>query len=140
MALLTFHHFKDVEKENWPWLNFGPEEMASKDTGALEIETRLLDLLQALRYQLDRPLVITSGYRTPEYNARVSGTGRTGPHTKGVAVDIKVSGEDVYPLVKAGLGLGFTGIGLKQHGAVGSRFVHLDILTGYPRPNIWTYE
>jgi hypothetical protein len=52
-----------------------------------------------------------------------------------------VRGHEVYVLTKLAMQHGFTGIGLKQHGA--SRFLHLDDLpngnpTG-PRPWIWTY-
>lgn len=141
MTILQYKHWHDVEViHNWGWSHFLPKEFASPDTGALVIESRLLDLLQALRYFLGQPLIITSGYRTPEYNAVVSKTGTSGPHVKGVAVDLTCPGECVFKLVQVAFGLGFTGIGLRQHGTLRRRFVHLDIMQEPPRPNLWTYD
>lgn len=97
--------------------------------------------LNVLRETCGFPLPITSGYRTPEENMRISTTGANGPHTTGRAVDIGISGENVHKLIVLALDAGFTGIGLKQHGPLSGRYVHLDDLTGpdYPRPRIWTY-
>jgi len=40
----------------------------------------------------NKPIDITSWYRTPEVNNRVSWTGKTGYHTEGIAVDFTVRG------------------------------------------------
>ena len=101
-----------------------------------------MDKVEKLRDRLGFPLTVTSAYRCPEYNNRVSGTGRTGPHVSGRAIDLGVSGARAVELVRLALSTGFTGIGLKQHGAHASRFVHLDDLPdadGQPRPFLWTY-
>lgn len=93
-----------------------------------------------LRQELGFPLVVTSGYRCPEHNNRVSGTGKTGPHTTGHAADFRVRGAEAYRVVKSAMHRGFTGIGVQQKGDV--RFIHLDNLTnkvGSPRPTIWSY-
>ena len=85
---------------------------------------------------------VTSGYRTPEHNRRVSRTGYEGPHTTGRAVDVAAFGERALRIVRIALAHGFTGIGLKQNGPHHLRFVHLDDLAGdhrTPRPRIWTY-
>jgi zinc D-Ala-D-Ala carboxypeptidase len=51
------------------------------------------NILQPLRYSLGFPINITSGLRVPALNAAVRGS-KTSQHTKGEAVDIKVSGKN----------------------------------------------
>lgn len=95
--------------------------------------------LEGLRVAFGRTMKVTSGARCPAYNAKVSGTGLTGPHTIG-AVDIDIARREAYDLVALAPKHGFTGIGFKQHGA--NRFMHLDALPdapGQPRPTIWSY-
>lgn len=102
---------------------------------------QFLEKMDALREKVGFPLIITSGYRSPQYNASVSSTGETGPHTTGKAADIAIRGHQAHALLKTALELGFTGIGISQKGE--SRFVHLDTLEngeqGAPRPWIWSY-
>ncbi len=95
--------------------------------------------LQRVRDAYRRPMIITSGFRCPEHNARVSPkTGRDGPHTTGHAADIAARGRDVFALVDLGIAKGMTGIGLLQQGNY-ARYCHLDDLSGETRPWIWTY-
>jgi zinc D-Ala-D-Ala carboxypeptidase len=99
-----------------------------------------MDKVEKLRDRLGFALPVTSGYRCPEYNNRVSGTGRSGPHTTGRAIDLGVSHSRALELLRMALLMGFTGIGVKQHGA--GRFIHLDDLPnaeGQPRSHIWSY-
>jgi zinc D-Ala-D-Ala carboxypeptidase len=99
-----------------------------------------MDKVEKLRDRLGFALPVTSGYRCPEYNNRVSGTGRTGPHTTGRAIDLGVSHARALELIRMALSMGFTGIGIKQHGQ--GRFIHLDDLPdaeGQPRSHIWSY-
>lgn len=123
------------------WNHFKLEEFACK-CGNCEnaINHEFVSKLDDLRDALGFPLKITSGYRCPAHNAKVSGTGRTGPHTTGRAVDINVSREQAFRLVSMAYIAGFSGIGVSQKGA--SRFIHLDDLPaapGQPRPTIWSY-
>ena len=99
-------------------------------------------LLEGLRTQLEFALIVTSGYRCPEHNMAVAETGIDGPHTHRRAVDLAIqNGRDAYTLLQRALRIGFTGIGLKQHGEDrNKRIVHLDNLTSPPRPNVWTYK
>lgn len=127
-------------KRIWRWPNFKPEEFRCKGDGTYLIVPEFMDKLQALRTRAAFPFRITSGYRSPAYNAKVAETGSKGPHTTGRAVDISVFGLDAFNLVRLAMEGGFTGIGISQKGT--SRFVHLDDLNradGYPRPAIWTY-
>lgn len=108
--------------------------------GRADMRDRFMDSLQQIRNGYARPMVITSGFRCPDYNAQISTTGRTGPHTKGRAADIKVSGSNTYHLMGSAYALDMRGIGLKQHGPMAGRYMHLDDLGGRTRPRVWSYS
>jgi zinc D-Ala-D-Ala carboxypeptidase len=96
--------------------------------------------LDSLREAHGKPLTMTSGARCPSYNAKVSETGTTGPHTTGNAADLAVARGDAYNVMRLAFQLGFTGIGVKQKGE--GRYLHLDTLRegpGQPRPTVWSY-
>jgi uncharacterized protein YcbK (DUF882 family) len=106
------------------------------------MDEKFLLALDELRARCGFPLIVSSGYRSPAYNATISNTGEHGPHTTGKAADIKVYGDRAYALVSHASALGMTGIGISQRGERGSRFIHLDMLTkeeGFPRPWVWSY-
>lgn len=86
-----------------------------------------------LRERLGFPFVVNSGWRCPGWNRTVSSTGLDGPHTM-AAADIRVAFERAYDLAEAAFNMGF-GVGLKQHGPIPSRFIHLDNLGR----RLWTY-
>lgn len=123
------------------WRHFKLEEFACRcGCGANLMDFVFVDELDELRHRLGFPLVITSGYRCPAYNAKVSSTGSTGPHTTGRAADISISHARAYELLQTALLMKFTGIGVQQKG--GGRFLHLDNLPnapGQPRPTLWSY-
>jgi zinc D-Ala-D-Ala carboxypeptidase len=124
------------------WKHFKIDEFRCKcGCGRNEISEKLIDKLDALRTAVGFALPVTSGYRCPDHNAKVSSTGRTGPHTTGRAVDVGVRGAQALEVLTLALAGGqFTGIGINQKG--GARFVHLDDLPpadGQPRPTVWTY-
>ena len=99
-----------------------------------------MERIEKLRIQFGKPMTVTSAARCPEYNAKVSSTGLTGPHTTGRAIDFGISRGDAYAVLRLALIAGFTGIGVAQKGP--SRFLHLDDLEqdeGQPRPTIWSY-
>lgn len=108
--------------------------------GRMELSPAFLAKLEELRVAYGKPMIITSGFRCPRYNALISATGDTGPHTVG-AVDIAIAGPDAYTLLQLAMLIGFSGIGLRQKGPFPSRFIHLDDLppTTHPRPRVWTY-
>lgn len=128
----------------WKWPHVSPaKEWADHMSGSLVVETDFLDRFEQLRNTLGFPLIINSGYRTPEHNAIVSFTGDDGPHTTGRACDIRLYGERVLMLISAARALGFTGFGLDQKSttAIGARYIHIDDLAApaFPRPMVWTY-
>lgn len=118
------------------WRYFTLAEFACKHCKANEMTLGFITKIDALRRDVGFALPVSSGYRCPEHNARVSSTGRTGPHTTGRAVDFAVQGEQAHILILVALKSGFTGLGVQQKG--GGRFIHLDDLsTG--RPTVWSY-
>ncbi len=125
------------------WPSFTPGEFRCKGSGDLAMNPEFMDRLQAVRFAFNRPMIVTSGFRSPGYNKLVSGTGASGPHTTGRAVDILVMGGDALALIGFALQHGMTGIGVSQKtgSPADSRFIHLDDLEGprYPRPSLWSY-
>jgi len=121
--------------------HFKDKELACKCCGKQQMRVGFMSQLEALRMTYDKPMIVTSGYRCPDHNSKVSSTGKFGPHTTGCAVDIAVHGRRAYELLGLAIRFGFTGIGLKQSGDNFGRFIHLDnLLIDYPRPTIWTYK
>lgn len=79
--------------------------------------------LQKVRDYIKRPIIITSGYRTPEWNKRVGGVSNS-YHTQGLAVDSRAVGIRVYnyALYLAKL-TDFKGFGIN----IKKNFVHADL-------------
>jgi zinc D-Ala-D-Ala carboxypeptidase len=127
----------DKDFERWP--NFTRAELACKGDGECRMDPEFMDHLQALRIEYGAPMAISSGYRSPDYNAGVSDTGTDGVHTTGRAVDVLVRGADAVRLLQLAMRHGFTGFGISQKG--NSRFLHLDMgnPAKYPRPALWSY-
>lgn len=92
----------------------------------------LLVYLDALRQYVGRGFVITSSYRSPEYNKLVGGA-KHSQHVLGNAVDISTkgwTGVDIARLVQSALNLDLA-VGIS------SSFVHIDCRnTG---KTTWTY-
>ena len=95
-----------------------------------------MDLIQQLRYEVG-PLNVTSGYRCPQHPIEAAKQA-PGSHSTGTAVDIAVSGSRALAVLSGALGLGFTGIGVKQKGPHAKRFIHLDRAPSQ-RPMLWSY-
>lgn len=64
------------------------------------IQALCLKILDPLRRKLGKPIVINSGYRSPELNKAIGGAA-TSQHCKGEAADIICPGVQVSDLVKA---------------------------------------
>lgn len=139
--MISVTNWSDVKE--WRWPDFAPSEMACKGDGSLTVDEDFMDRLQKLRAMVGFPLPVASGYRSPAYNAKVSDTGDDGPHTKGLAADLRVVGAQAYAVIQAATQLGFTGIGISQKGDPTKRFIHLDCAPttpSGPRPWVWTYN
>lgn len=72
--------------------HFKVKEFAQKDfrCDKVIVDTELINVLEDIRTHFNKPVIITSGYRTPEYNAKIGGV-KNSQHTKGTAADIKIS-------------------------------------------------
>ena len=113
------------------------DQKGEEGSGQLFMDYLFLSSLDALRHKCGFPFIITSGYRTPEYNNQVSSTGYDGVHTTGKAADILVSRSNARIVLRNALEMDcFTGIGLDQKGD--GRFIHLDTLER-EQEALWTY-
>lgn len=126
----------------WNYEFFKQEEMTCKcGCGGLP-KDEFMEILTAIRLEFRKPMIISSGFRCPEYNNKQSNTGKDGPHTTGLAADIKCWGKEAIKLVELALKHGITGVGISQKGGITARFIHLDCISPggiYPRPTIWSY-
>lgn len=80
----TYSEFEDSEKA----IELGLDNTIPNDTIRWAIRLLVLNTLQPLRNAYGKPLVLNSGYRTPELNKAVKGS-KNSQHTKGEAADIR---------------------------------------------------
>ena len=74
---------------------FRVKEFACKDgTPIVFVDEYLAILLDILRETIKKPVIVTSGYRTPEHNKKVGGA-KYSYHMRGMAADIVV--KDMTP-------------------------------------------
>lgn len=108
---------------------FDTKEFESKDGKASPfdetvVKRELIVLLNAIRSRYGKPVVVTSGYRSPEHNEAVGGV-KNSYHTLGLAADIRPLNENRSDLTM------FQKIcdELNPHGGVGfyDTFCHVDI-------------
>lgn len=119
--MTQYEHFTDVPAAGWRWASFSPRELACKGTGKLLVNEDALDKLQALRDRLRKPLILTSAYRSPEHNRRVSGA-KASKHLEGIAFDVRMDNHDPWEFENAARAVGFTGFGFYPK----SGFMHID--------------
>ena len=105
--------------------NFKVKEFASKDgSDAVLVAPRLVMVLQSLRSHFCAAVTINSGYRTPQYNAKVGGV-TDSQHCYGTAADIVVRGKTPAQVAAYARQLmpdwGGVGVYAKQN------FVHIDV-------------
>ena len=111
--------------------NFSLEEFNSKcgrpiPNNVLPNIIELAKNLQILRNSVNKSISITSGYRSPEHNAKVKGA-KDSQHVKGTAADIKVVG--MTPKEVALVIEGLIASGKMKQGGIGiyPSWVHYDI-------------
>jgi len=98
-----------------------------------------MEKLNKLREEINQPLPLTSAWRSEARNQQVGGA-KNSAHLYGRAVDLRVHGDTAYRVVDMAPRHGFTGIGVKQHGILRYRFLHLDDMEfSEIRPRIWSY-
>ena len=73
--------------------HFKVREFACGDgSDAVLVAPRLVMVLESIRTHFGVPVTVSSGYRTPQYNAKVDGAAHS-QHCYGTAADIMVSGQ-----------------------------------------------
>ena len=111
--------------------NFSLHEFECRDgSNLVKLEEELIDKLQKLRVQVGKPIIVNSGYRTSEYNAKIGGAPKS-QHMEGKAADIRVIGVTPVQVAKLAKQVGFRGVGIYD------TFTHVDVrLT----PTEWDYR
>ena len=111
-----------------------PDELGS----GKQMSEKILDMLDLAREKFDKPIKITSGFRTKAYNKDLKARGykasSKSSHLKGLAVDIQCNNsKDRFEIVDILLDVGFNRIG------IANTFIHADIDEDKPSHVIWTY-
>ena len=114
--------FVSKDGENRITEHFKLKEFACKNSEAVIVSEKLCYVLEAIRAYFGKPVVVTSGYRTPEYNAIVGGAAKS-RHMLGIAADIQISG------VKPADVAAYARTLMPTYGGIGiySTFTHIDI-------------
>ncbi len=89
---------------------------------------KLLDLLFLIQgwlrvNGLPYHIIILSGFRTPEHNARLAKAAKNSEHVKGNAADIRIPGLKVDALKRLARAVGVGGVGIYSRNG----FVHVDV-------------
>ncbi|HCW04230.1 MAG TPA: muramoyltetrapeptide carboxypeptidase [Clostridium sp.] len=130
---------KDGSTKNFDWNEFYSNDGSSFSAGKVnsaqvkENVRRTMYKLEALRKKAgNRPIYITSGFRSVKHNNQVKGASNS-MHTYGVAADIKVSGKTPYQVQQIAKTCGFSGI-IRYNS-----FVHVDSRQEYPYGSTFWY-
>lgn len=94
------------------------------------IDTELVELLEKIRVHFDKPVTITSGFRTASHNATVAKAAKYSQHLYGKAADIQVQGISVENVAAYAETLltGRGGIGIYPPGlGRANGWVHVDV-------------
>ena len=121
---------------NWDEIEFfKKEEFNCSHSGKNEMQHEFMQRLDVLRKMINRPLIISSGFRDISHPIEVKKT-KAGMHTTGMACDILASHKHGLDIISFGLQLGFKGFGIQQKGDFSSRFIHIDLRE---TQTLWSY-
>lgn len=126
------------ENDPWVWSDyFTEDEMRCKETGELDMDPDFMNALWVLRDMYGKPIIVTSGYRSPDHSVEAA-KAKPGEHTLGLAADIYVPKEDAFEVIFYAYLAGFTRLGIGDDFG----FIHLGMATeaedGFPE-TVWTY-
>src|SRR5699024_4585273 len=111
--------------------NFNLEEFDSKDGAKMPLEVKINVVklacnLQRLRNYLGKPIIINSGYRSPNHNANTGGA-KNSQHVLGKAADIRINGANPIEIYNAIEYLISKGEMMQGGLGIYNTFVHYDI-------------
>ena len=121
--------------ENFSKLEFDSKDGAEMPNDVLMNVQKLAGQLQILRNNINKPITINSGYRSPEHNKNIGGV-ENSQHVLGKAADIQVKG--ISTRILAALIEDLINDGDMLQGGLGiyDKFVHYDIRKNKAR---WDY-
>ena len=91
-------YIMDTDKNVQLAKHFKVKEFACKNgSPVVFVDNYLYTILEILRNKLGKPVIITSGYRTPEWNKKYNGA-KYSYHMRGMAADIRVEGMNTKEL------------------------------------------
>ena len=109
--------------------HFTVREFACSDgSDEIRIDPNLVKYLEKIRAHFGKPVRITSGYRSPAYNAKVGGV-KNSYHMKGMAADIVIDGAKSKEVAQYAETIGCGGIGWYE----ARNFTHIDTRSGCVR-------
>lgn len=121
---------KDVYKPYF--FNEGDFKSCTPFCSIEQVSPLLVQKLDIARAHFDKPIYLTSAYRTPDWELKHGRTG-TSSHCKGLAVDIHCKdSNDRLRLVRSLIYAGFFRIGIAE------TFIHVDIDASKPAC-LWLY-
>lgn len=102
--------------------HFKAKEFQCKDKSEyLLVATELIETLEKIRNHFNAPVIINSGYRTPNWNRKVNGAPNS-YHCKGMAADIVVKGHSSREIAEYADGI------MEQGGVIRyTNFTHVDV-------------
>lgn len=104
--------------------HFSRKEFECRCCGRLQLDSHLVEGLEALRALAGVPVVINAGYRCPHHNQEVGGVPNS-EHTRGLAADIRLPGfslQQMYDLATQVPQFADGGIGVYD-----GDFLHVDV-------------
>ena len=116
-----------VKDDEWGlYPHFTRDEMKCKHTGLCEMTHKMMNTLEAIREQFQKPMIVSSGYRDISHPVERN-KAHPGEHTFGMAADILVHGSDAMKLLDACFQCGIQRIGVNKKGEMGQRYLHIGI-------------
>lgn len=119
------------------WTGYRKEAKVAKyfsDDEVKGLEPKLVEMLDQARESAGVPIIITSGWRSPESNDSAGGV-KDSAHTTGKAVDVRAPNDEYGKQVAFGLGhAGF------QRAGFYDKHIHVDIDDTKPTPAKWKGE
>jgi len=122
---VLYEHYSQAPWEESRWPNFSAAEVSCRHCGEYYHFEWMLDAIQAVRRNLNRPVGINSAHRCPLYNASAAiGGAALSEHKMRLAFDIAIGSHNPLRLYQALCAAGFS-----TFGAYGT-FVHVDARKG----------